>query len=380
MMRSKFLLAGLLFALLSTSGLTRQRTPQNATETLVASPPKGGPAEGYLEIITMYRRGYLSTASRELRSSSPKDVTAAIDELKQFPPSNEDLWAATLLHTELAVSAAARGELNERHFHMETASELIEMTRGTGGRVGFHRRWLIAMGYYYLSQLEEDLAVMSFEQGLELSPDDGEILVAMGSVRETISLVQAGGTSDTLSPSDGALPPTNSSEYRSMLARLRGFSVSHSQLAEAESFYRRALELDAANAEAHLRLGRVLQQTGLEDEAMEELSWVIDNSKDRFLRGAANLFIGRLLEGRKRRDAAVAHYREAVRLQPNWQVAQLALGHALHRSGERKPSKQIIEEAFSPKDRSSQGGLWQYYFCRDRFIDAIRKMRREISL
>ncbi len=366
MTRSTLLSAGLLSVLLGTS-----------TTTQPEAPPKGSLVEAYLETITSYRRGHLSEASSDLRSWKSGDITAAIDELKPSSTSDEDLWAAILLHTELAVTAPYRGDIEGRDFHLQMTSELMRITVD---QTGFRRRWLVAMGYYYLSQLEEDLALASFDQALELSPDDGEILVALGTVRETMSLVQASSSEDALRSSNGALPPTNSSEYRSMLAKLRGFSASQSQLEEAGSFYRRALALDGSNAEAHLRLGRLLQQSGRGDEALQELSWVIDKSRNSFLRGTAYLFKGRLAEDRQQYDEALIHFREAVRLQPNWQVAQLALGHALHRNGEKRFSKQIIEEALRPKERSRHGGLWQYYFCRDRFIDGIRQMRREILL
>jgi tetratricopeptide (TPR) repeat protein len=327
--------------------------------------------------MLLYRRGEVPRASSELKSWKPDEITTAVDELKQFSTPDEDLWAAILLHTELAVTAPFRGDLDGKDFHLQVTSELIQMTNE---RAGLHRRWLLAMGYYYLSQLEEDLAVASFERALELFPNDGQILVALGSVRETMSLLQGSGSSEIPDSTDGALPPTNSSQYRSMVAKMRGYSVSHSQLKEAETFYRKALELDHANAEAHLRLGRVLQQSGQEDEALQELSWVIENSSNSSYKGTAHLFKGRVLEGRQQYGDALLHFREAVRWQPNWQTAQLALGHALHRAGERRSSKQIIEEAFRPKKRSRQGGLWQYYFCRDRFIDGIRRMRREILL
>jgi tetratricopeptide (TPR) repeat protein len=337
----------------------------------------GARAEAYIETINMYRQGRLTAATSEMRGKDPKEITAAVEELKQSPVSDKDLWAAIFLHTELAVTAPVMGDLGGRDFHLQMTSELVQMC---SNRFSFQRRWLLAMGYYYLSQLEEDLATASLEEALELSPEDDEILVALGSVRETMSLMQVGNSSETLSPSDGALPPTNSSEYRSMLAKLRGYSVSQTQLEAAESFYRKALELEGKNAEAHLRLGRVLQQTGREDEALRELSWVTENSRDRFLKGTAHLFTGRLLEGRQQYEDALLHFREAVSLQPHWQVAQIALGHTLHRTGERRSSKEIIEEAIRPKQGSKQGGLWHYYFCRDRFIDAIRQMRREILL
>ena len=64
------------------------------------------------------------------------------------------------------------------------------------------------------------------------------------------------------------------------------------------------------------------------------------------------------------RAAAVPHVAirdRAVALLPRWQAGYIALSHALHASGEREASREVLDEALQfPADDENAVGWWSY--------------------
>ena len=103
----------------------------------------------------------------------------------------------------------------------------------------------------------------------------------------------------------------------------------------AESYLRRALELDADSALARLRLGRVLQLTLRHDEAAELLRAAepaLPNPRAEYL---AALFLGRSEEARNRDEEARAAYDRAMAMFPRAQSPRLALVAMAGRTGDQ---------------------------------------------
>lgn len=91
----------------------------------------------------------------------------------------------------------------------------------------------------------------------------------------------------------------------------------------------RALALDPVLVEARVRHGRVLQELGRNDEAYSELERAARDAHEAqsvVVEYLAQLFLGRLHEDARRLDEAVKCYKAAAALNPNWQVAHVALG------------------------------------------------------
>lgn len=80
------------------------------------------------------------------------------------------------------------------------------------------------------------------------------------------------------------------------------------RIEEAESAYRRAIELDPANILARFNLGVLLQQTGRNRDALAEFSSLLEID-DRH--GRAHYQVGVLLESRGQRRKALDHYARA---------------------------------------------------------------------
>ncbi len=340
-----------------------------------------GVSSSYLELLTLYTAGRDMPAMEQLARSSRKSVNDVLKEMAQGGCSDEDLQAAALLHTQLASVQGVQGNVDGREFHLEVAGRLARLIEDPDRRESFERRWLLATGYYYQSQLDDERALAKLEEALQHSPDEPEILLAMGTVHEAMNFV---GSQQQLPPAVlvAGQSYTATSSYRFMSLREQQQDRSNvlRRLAEAENFYRKCISLRPNHAVAHLRLGRVLQRRGAEEEAHQELEWVLNNSEKRDLLWAANLFMGRIFEGQEQYSRAVDHYRAAVRYEPTWQVAYLALSHALHRSGDAPAAKRVFDEALQRDTGTGVqiGGLWQYYYRLDRFVDLMWQMRAEV--
>ena len=89
--------------------------------------------------------------------------------------------------------------------------------------------------------------------------------------------------------------------------------MANGQPVEASSHFRRAIEIDAAYAEAHNNLGKVLSDQGSLDEAVDQLSKALA-IKDTYADAHYNL-AGVLVRQNRLRDA-MTHYRAALTLSP----------------------------------------------------------------
>lgn len=113
--------------------------------------------------------------------------------------------------------------------------------------------------------------------------------------------------------------------------------------------------------EARLRLGRILLTSGdLEHAAarLEEVQMFEPTEREAFL---ANLFLGQVSERRGDFSDAITRYRVAADRAPHWQSAQVALSHALFRSGARKESFEQLRNPLLPAPRVLDEP-WRTYF------------------
>jgi Flp pilus assembly protein TadD len=125
--------------------------------------------------------------------------------------------------------------------------------------------------------------------------------------------------------------------------------------------FTRAIELNPTLAEAHLSLGQLLQQMGQPDRAktaLAEHARLMQRKAD----GQASTFaVGVGREKLKQKDvhAAIAQFREAIRLAPDNPQAHYELAMALKQVGDLASSREHLAEAqrLAPwlgKDNSSR--------------------------
>ncbi len=104
----------------------------------------------------------------------------------------------------------------------------------------------------------------------------------------------------------------------------------------AEKHFREALKFDSSLVEARMRLGRVLQQRGLMQEARTELEAVFSQpDAPAAIRYLASIFLVDVLEAQGNPAAALARARDLAARYPDCQSAHLALSRAYEARGQR---------------------------------------------
>ncbi len=220
----------------------------------------------------------------------------------------------------------------------------------------FVRRWFVMIAARMQQNLLFAEEASTLAAALGLFPGDGELLLAAGSMWETLALpaVEPGRYS-------GATPLD---------------VISHGDsLKKAESWLRQAVAAcrtgacpdDAARgpgrgAEARMHLGRVLLLRGHPDEALAQLGAAARETADPFLLSGIALITGAAHEARG--DAARARdaYQRAASLFAGVQVPHLAISHLLQKSGDREASLAALRAALSPsRPLTAPGEPWHQY-------------------
>lgn len=111
-----------------------------------------------------------------------------------------------------------------------------------------------------------------------------------------------------------------------------GLELEAVEPAEARDAYRRALELDAHHADAHVNLGRLLSEQGLVDEAERHYRLALRENPDH---ATAAFNLGIALEDLGRPADAVAAYRAALAADPLLADAHYNLARLYEQSGKK---------------------------------------------
>jgi tetratricopeptide (TPR) repeat protein len=148
--------------------------------------------------------------------------------------------------------------------------------------------------------------------------------------------------------------------------------------------FKRAIELDPAMPEPHLRLGRLLHLLNLNVDAREQLQRALQDAIEqdlRFVTYMAGLFLGELEEHEQRWSDAVKHIRVAVAAAPTSHIANVALGEALLKSGDRGGWDEA-RRMFDDEDQAHPKKLdpWFYYRFAQywRLASDLRDMRQTV--
>ena len=202
------------------------------------------------------------------------------------------------------------------------------------------------------------------DRARDIFPDDPDILFLSGTLRETYA------------------SPEIQAAVHSLPSIPGGFEMdigsAHSELRQAEGFFRRALAHAPEMAEAHLRLGRVLALQGHDAEAIPELQQALTRLGDEQLEYDGELFIGAAYEGLGRYDEAAAAYEHAASRFPTAQSPLIALSQLARRRGDRTGALAAIARMFalpSPADDDRRDPWWTYKTAQarnaDRLLEAV---------
>jgi VWFA-related protein len=129
----------------------------------------------------------------------------------------------------------------------------------------------------------------------------------------------------------------------------------------AEREYRRAIRDDPGQAEAQLRLGRLLFLVNRKREAESELSAAVKRAgnRDPFVAYLAHLFQARLAETEGQVNSAISGYRAAIAVLPTAWTARIGLSQALIMNGREAEGWAIARSVL--EDNDVVPDPWSFY-------------------
>ena len=231
----------------------------------------------------------------------------AIAAWKELVATNPD---DTRIHNNLGAALALRGRYVEAIPEYEKALELNPQYHAIHNNLG---RALLAAG-------RPDEAILSFEKGLQYYPESAELHDHLG-----LALASRGRIDEAESEFDKALEinPNYADAHRNLDRAL----AMTGQLDQAIPHFEKAIEINPLFAEAHSDLGRLLVVEGQYDQAMPHLEKALAVKPDLV---EAHYYLGALLYySQARTQEALAHWREALRVDPNFLPAMNDAAHAL---------------------------------------------------
>jgi hypothetical protein len=169
----------------------------------------------------------------------------------------------------------ALGQWDVARFLLEQIRADPKDFRPKPGSDDWVRRWYRTLVAYQLSQMH--FMVADAERGLQLFPDDPEMLFFEGVLHETLA-------------APAIQEPLRKSEEVRRSARV---DTAAGELNTAERLLRRVGEAHSEFAEARLHLGRVLAEQGQHKEALPELTRALSVIKNQDLQYFGELFAGR---------------------------------------------------------------------------------------
>jgi tetratricopeptide (TPR) repeat protein len=158
-------------------------------------------------------------------------------------------------------------------------------------------------------------------------------------------------------------------------------AASRQRLFDAVDDLRSALELDPGLDEARLRLGRLQWQLGRGREARATLEALLARATGSGERYLGHLFLGRVLEDAGDGAAALAHYRQALALDPAAQAGALAVAHALQVDGDLEASREVVRHALKQAPREDPRDGWLSYNIgrSGQYESLLQNLRAELS-
>jgi tetratricopeptide (TPR) repeat protein len=338
-------------------------------------------------LVERYLDGDRSEAVTSLGAMDQAEVKAQVKAiLRKVPSMTGDqahgaplFKAAVMLFTDRALLERAEGRIGPYRWNLDVAMALVSQvrvrscsgfsdamsSRSCAGCVSFARRWYLFAGLLYFATGEPSRSF--FEKGLKQFPDDPRLLLALGTLEEKLGSTR----------SYGPRLDSGSQGIRSALdppRDLEEVAARTGHLANAASYFRRALAADPHLLEARLRLGRVAFLQGHEESASEELKSVEHASREAATQYLAALFQGRVHEREGRVSQAAEAYRRAAGHLGDTPTAHVALAHALDVAGDRAGAADLLGRAVQPGDRSpAQDPWWTYLMGQSHEVEPLSR-------
>ena len=273
--------------------------------------------------------------------------------------SPEALRGAAMLHTEMALAAFVRRDMLEFEFQTGIADGWFTLADNRQSAPGSLRsRWNVTVARLLLIGGEVPLADRHLARINERIPNDPAILLAYGTVKETLAMRQ--------------LAQAGNGRFEDPTIAV---PVRDAALNAAVSLLSRAA--DGGQAEARLRLAHVhvLKRDDARAEAL--LKDVLAAPPSPAIKYLGSLFLGGIRERQRQLDAAARLYVDAILAMPDGQSAYLALAHVMFSAGQRTDAATVLRRLYDRKIASAAADPWWVYaagldVATDKYFDEMR--------
>ncbi len=163
------------------------------------------------------------------------------------------------------------------------------------------------------------------------------------------------------------------------LMSLGGALTSTGNLSQAITAYRKAVQVDPYNKNAHLNLGGYLAQTGKLKEAMEEYVKAMQIDP---MSAPAHYGLGLVMQKGRQPEEAIKLYKRALELDGRSVIAYNLLGRALKDSGKRQEAMEQFRKAIDidPKSADSHHNLGMALANARNATEAINEYKKAIEI
>ena len=247
------------------------------------------------------------------------------------------------------------------------ARALLGLVRPAASADSGVRAWYRASSAALLREMH--LHSEHFNEALRLFPDDAMLAMLGGSLHEALASSQVQEFLRSATPPMGITLTVGSTR---------------TELGRAETLFKRSLSIDPRNAEARIRLGRVLSLEGRHADAINELrradasassdaSAPADASAPSILQYYGTLFTGDAAEALGRVDEARSAYERAAARYPMAHAPLLALSQLAAREGDTIAASHTLEVVLSRTSDPAPDDdpFWTYHVAAGRDADVL---------
>jgi tetratricopeptide (TPR) repeat protein len=239
-----------------------------------------------------------------------------------------------------------------RTFHWDFGRRLVARLQSGEDRTRIGRVYYRAAGAVLQLWAEDGELQAHFAAGRRLLGDDPVLLMYEGTMHQADADARSQRYFDQIrqarrDPSArGATAPIPTAGGAAMQPRANVLVLpptTERARAEAERYFRRALEADPSFAEARVRLAHILHDRGRHTDAARQLDGAtIPGSATPFLRYYSSMLAGRVARALDRIDAAQAAFEAAVAVEPRAQSPRLALSELAMARGDALTAQRYL--------------------------------------
>ena len=320
----------------------------------------GDDASG-IEALLLWSRERLE---RALALANTRDDTQA----PWLPPR---YGLAAMLHTDAGLRLSTELARPESYLHVQHATRIWQM--GLRLRPDAVRplaiRWYVAVARHVRNLNAPFVAERLLSTGRQHLPDSPAILFESGTLAEAFA------TDFALSGVSHALH----GELDSSIGISPTVTRRNANLQDAAAWLRRAAALDPSNEMVRLHLGRVQALRLADDEAIEILGRVLEESHDAATAYLAAIFLAGVHHRLLQLEEAAVAYRAGIAKFPYGHAAYVGLSDVLQRAGQADRARQVLLNLLQEDSGPTREPLWWYQFEPPGVADErLADLRKEI--